>query len=275
MTQTPSPYEGAPAAQNLDAVDSGDRYRPDDTSQSSMKDSTTESSKNTVATEAGKVAETGVQAAKDVAGTAKQEASNVVAETKQQARSLFESVRDEVAAQGGTQQQRLAASLHSISEELGGLAAGSQQPGPVTDLVEQAARKSGEFAEWLEGHEPADLLKEVQSFARRRPVAFLALCGLAGVIAGRIARGAAAANTELDSGSNDRGLPRLADVNASTDGAGAGYSDLLASPEVGAGDSLGTRFDDPARAAYDAGLGSAAADDPADGGLSIRTGEVR
>ena len=72
-----------------------------------------------------------------------------------------------------------------------------------------------------------------------------------------------------------RGLPRLADVNASTDGAGAGYSDLLASPEVGAGDSLGTRFDDPARAAYDAGLGSAAADDPADGGLSIRTGEVR
>ena len=132
MTQTPSPYEGAPAARNPEAVDSGDRYRPDDTSQPSMKDSTTESSKNTVATEAGKVAETGVQAAKDVAGTAKQEASNVVAETKQQARSLFESVRDEVAAQGGTQQQRLAASLHSISEELGGLAAGSQQPGPVT-----------------------------------------------------------------------------------------------------------------------------------------------
>lgn len=279
MTQTPSSFEGAPTVQTPDIVDSSDRDRRVDTSQLSMEGGTAAGSSgaltDTAADEAGKVAGTGVEAAKDVAGTAKQEASNVVAETKQQARSLFDSVRDEMSAQGGAQQQRLASSLHSISEELGGLASGSQQPGPVTDLVEQAARKSGEFADWLEAHEPADLLNEVQSFARRRPVAFLALCGLAGVIAGRIARSATAANSDLDSGSGDRDRPRFTDRSAATDGVGAGYSDLLASPGSGANDSLGTRFGDPAGEAYGTALDGTDAGPTTYGGPSTRTGEVR
>ena len=43
------------------------------------------------------------------------------------------------------------------------------------------------------------VLDEVRRYARRRPVMFLALCGLAGVVAGRITRGAVAANTSVDS----------------------------------------------------------------------------
>ena len=43
------------------------------------------------------------------------------------------------------------------------------------------------------------MLADVRRFAQRRPVMFLALCGLAGVIAGRITRGAVAANTSVDS----------------------------------------------------------------------------
>ena len=46
---------------------------------------------------------------------------------------------------------------------------------------------------------PADLLDEVKRFARRRPVAFLALAAAAGVVAGRVTRGAVAANTSVDS----------------------------------------------------------------------------
>jgi hypothetical protein len=45
------------------------------------------------------------------------------------------------------------------------------------------------------------LLEELRRFARRRPVMFLALSGLAGVLAGRITRGAVAANTSVDSSS--------------------------------------------------------------------------
>ena len=51
----------------------------------------------------------------------------------------------------------------------------------MTDLAHQASRKGGEIAHWLQDREPADVLEAVRSYARRRPVTFLALCGLAGV----------------------------------------------------------------------------------------------
>ena len=267
MTQTPSHFDRTPDTATEPLVGSGGDARfPDDSPPAASlgldytggaaTSGGDESVQDTAKNEAGKVADTGVQAAKDVAGTAKVEASNVVAETKEQAKSLFESARGELQSQGGAQQQRLASSLHSLAQELGGMASGSQQSGPLTDLAKQAAAKGGEVAHWLETHEPADLLREVQTFARRRPVAFLALCGLAGVVAGRIARGATAANSDLDSGSaNDR---RAANPPADFDGAGLGYSDLLAStPDTRSpGDQLGTRYGDPAREAYDAGLGT-------------------
>jgi hypothetical protein len=69
----------------------------------------------------------------------------------------------------------------------------------MTDLAQEAARRGGEIAHWLDTHEPADVLDEVKRFARRRPVAFLALAAAAGVVAGRVTRGAVAANTNVDS----------------------------------------------------------------------------
>ena len=69
----------------------------------------------------------------------------------------------------------------------------------MTDLAQEASRRVGEISHWLDTHEPADLLDEVKRFARRRPVAFLALAAAAGVAAGRVTRGAVAANTSVDS----------------------------------------------------------------------------
>jgi len=69
----------------------------------------------------------------------------------------------------------------------------------MTDLAQEAARRGGEISHWLDTHEPADVLQEVKRFARRRPVAFLALAAAAGVVAGRVTRGAVAANTSVDS----------------------------------------------------------------------------
>ena len=56
---------------------------------------------------------------------------------------------------------------------------------------------------WLDNHEPSDLLDEVKRFARRRPATFLALAAAAGVVAGRVTRGAVAANTSVDSDDSD------------------------------------------------------------------------
>jgi hypothetical protein len=69
----------------------------------------------------------------------------------------------------------------------------------MTDLAQEASRRGGAIADWLDTHEPADVLDEVKRFARRRPVAFLALAAAAGVVAGRLTRGAVAANTSVDS----------------------------------------------------------------------------
>ena len=154
------------------------------------------------------MAGTAVDAGKEVAATAKEEAANVAAEAKQQAASLFDTVRTEAGAQAGTQQQRIAEALHSLSKELGGMASSSQESGPLTDLAHQASSKGGEVAQWLQDREPADVLEAVRSYARRRPVTFLALCGVAGIVAGRLTRSTVANRTSLDS--NDTGGEPLA-----------------------------------------------------------------
>ena len=157
--------------------------------------STTEAAKQ----EAADVAEATTEAGRKLADSGQREAGRVAAETKQQARGLLDTVSSELESQAGAQQNRAAHSLGAISKELDGMSAGSQEPGPMTELAQQGAQRAGQLSRWLEDREPRDVLGEVQSFARRRPVAFLALCGAAGVLAGRLGRGAAGA------GEQDRG----------------------------------------------------------------------
>lgn len=148
--------------------------------------------------EAKNVADTAVSSGRQVAATAQDEARNVAAETKQQAASLLDTVRTEVAEQASTQQGRIAEALHSLSKELGSMASSSQESGPLTDLAHQASRKGGEIAHFLQDREPSDVLESVRSYARRRPGTFLVLCGLAGVVAGRLTRSTVANRTSLD-----------------------------------------------------------------------------
>jgi gas vesicle protein len=147
--------------------------------------------------EAGKVKDTALEAGQNVAGVAKQEAGNVVAEGGRQAKNLLQQFRGEVQSQASTQQSRLAEVVHGFAKELGSMASGSDQDGPLTDIVHQASRKGGEIGHWLESHEPSDLVAELKRFARRRPGTFLAAAVVAGVLAGRLGRGLAA-----DSGVN-------------------------------------------------------------------------
>jgi hypothetical protein len=151
--------------------------------------------------EAGNVKDTAVDAGKQVAGTAKQEAANVAGEAKQQAKSLVSSATSQLKNQASAQQGKLASSLRGYADQLQGLTQGQPlEAGPLNDLVQRAASRGSDVVSWIENREPADVLDEVRRYARRHPVTFLALCGLAGVVAGRITRGAVAANTSLDSG---------------------------------------------------------------------------
>ena len=228
MTQSPlgtTPGgSDVPADTPGDAVTyGGDRPYPDSTVPGGTFDdgaSGTSSKVDTAKGEAKQVAGTAVDAGKEVAATAKDEASNVVAEAKQQAASLFDTVRSEAGTQVGTQQQRIAEALHSLSNELGGMASSSQESGPLTDLAHQASSKGGEVARWLQDREPADVLEAVRSYARRRPVTFLALCGVAGIVAGRLTRSTVANRTSLDSkgdtGTDDRSQVEFGSTYAAT-----------------------------------------------------------
>jgi hypothetical protein len=154
---------------------------------------------DTAKSEAANVKDTAAGAASGVKDVAKSEVSNVAGEAKYQTRNLVDQTRSQLRGQASNQQSQLASKVHSWASELGSMASKSDDSGPMTDLAQEATRRVGEISHWLDTHEPADVLEEVKRFARRRPVAFLALAAAAGVVAGRVTRGAVAANTSVDS----------------------------------------------------------------------------
>jgi hypothetical protein len=177
------------------------------------------STKDVAKDEAGNVKDTAVGAGKQVAGTAKQEAANVAGEAKQQAKSLVGAATTQLKDQASSQQNKLATSLRGYTDQLQGVTQGQPlEAGPLNDLVQQATSRANQFVSRLENTEPADLLDDLRRYARRHPVTFLALCGLAGVVAGRITRGAVAANTSVDSPSPARALGDTAGPSYTTTG---------------------------------------------------------
>jgi hypothetical protein len=167
-------------------------------------DTGSSSTMDTAKSEAASVKDTAVDAAAGVKDVAKGEASNVAEEAKYQARSLMDQTRSELRGQANNQQSAFAEKLHGWASELGSMASKSDESGPMSDLAQEASRRVGEISHWLDNHEPADLLDEVRRFARRRPIAFLGIAAAAGVLAGRVTRGAVAANTSVDSDRESR-----------------------------------------------------------------------
>jgi ElaB/YqjD/DUF883 family membrane-anchored ribosome-binding protein len=144
----------------------------------------------------GAVAGTASDAGKRVAGVAGEQAGQVASEASQQVRDLVQQTRGELTEQAATQQKRVAGGLRSLGEELHSMAQNSEQQGPATDLVKQAAERTSTVASWLEDREPRHVVDEVTRFARQRPGAFLAIAAGAGLLVGRLGRGLKAANDD-------------------------------------------------------------------------------
>ena len=87
------------------------------------------------------------------------------------------------------------------------MADGSAQGGAAADLARDAASRARDAGQWLDGRRPAQVVDEVQSFARRRPGVFLALAAAAGLVAGRLTRGECKAASS--DGLSGRGPGRL------------------------------------------------------------------
>jgi len=179
---TPSP---AHRASSFDTTDTG----PDST-----RDVASDEARSTV--------EDAKASGQQVAATAKEQAGQVAGEAKGQAKEVLNQARRELQDQASSQHQRAAGGLHSLADELEGMATGTApSSGVATDLVQQASSKARELARWLESREPGDLLDEARSFARRRPGMFLAGAAVLGLVGGRLTRGMA------DEARDDSGTP--------------------------------------------------------------------
>lgn len=168
--------------------------------------------------EASNVAKTAQQSGQQVAGTAVEQGRRVADEAAQQARSVLSDARQQFGEQAGSQQQKAASTLRSLGEELSTMADSSEQSGPATQLVRQASDQVQQVAGWLESRDPAGVLDEVRSFARRRPGTFLLAAAAAGMVAGRLTRGA---------------VDERRDTGSGNDSAGAGGDAYLRGPEFG------------------------------------------
>jgi len=217
----------------------------------------------------------GKEAAGRVAQTAAEQVQTVKDETVRQARDLAGEARGHLQGQVGQQHQALVSNLRSLTSELGSMTQGNENSGVATELVSQARDRVSSVADWLESREPGDLLQEVRTFAQRRPGAFLAGALVAGIVAGRMTRGAVEAHQDDSSSGAHRPMPfgTQTDVPALPPAGGAlggysptteftqptGYSTGAAAPAYGTGLTNGAYsapgFESETDAGYQAGSG--------------------
>ena len=169
--------------------------------------------------QAAAVGQGAAQAGQQVASVAKDQVQNVAAEAGFQAKDLLGQARSELTEQAGAQQKRLVETLRSLGDELESMGHHAQEPGMATDLVKQASGRAHDAASWLDSREPGSLVSELQSFARQRPGAFLALAAAAGLAAGRLGRGVKDASSNDDSASTTAAGTAVTRPNAAPAGA--------------------------------------------------------
>ena len=139
-------------------------------------------------------ASTAQEEGRNVAGVATEEAQKVASETAQQAKNLIGDAVSQVSEQAGeqarTQQDRVVALLQGFGDDLGAMSAEAGSDSIATQAAREVAERARTLAQHLESREPGELLDDVRDFARRRPGTFLLGALVAGVVAGRVLRGA-------------------------------------------------------------------------------------
>jgi hypothetical protein len=149
--------------------------------------------------EAGAVGQTAADAGRQVVETAADQAGQVAEEARRQAGDLFAQAREQAVEQARNGQHKAGESLRGLASQLHRMAEGGDGSGPAADLAKQAAERVEDAARWLDDREPGDLVEEFRGLARRRPGAFLLGAAAAGLLVGRLTRGAIDANRDTGS----------------------------------------------------------------------------
>lgn len=160
-------------------------------------------------------ATTAADEGKHVAAVVGEEAQNVAGQAKDQIRDLMDETLGQVNEQSRTQLDRLVGTLKSVSTDLESMAS-SADSGLATQLTQQVSERARSLSTHLDGREPSDVLDDVRQFARRRPGVFLLGALGAGVVVGRLARGAKQAHSQETRSSSTAGTPAVVGTPALT-----------------------------------------------------------
>jgi uncharacterized protein YjbJ (UPF0337 family) len=148
------------------------------------------------------LARSATDSTRQVAETAKEQTGQVMQEASTQARGLADQTRSEVLKQADQQRQRLAGTLRDSGRELSEFADRNAQSQLTTELSRRAGGYVQTMGDYLDNADPQRILRDVRSFARRRPGTFLTIAAVSGVIAGRLTRSIAAAQSPGDQSSD-------------------------------------------------------------------------
>jgi hypothetical protein len=172
--------------------------RPGSTGTTAEKDRPTYGSSGGMKDQAGQAASTAADEGKRVTAVAGEEAQKVASEAKRQTKVLLDDAKGQLDEQSRAQRDRVVQTLSSLGEDLDRMSSQSDS-GLAAELVQQAAERVRGISERIDGREPAELLDEVRTFARRKPGTFLLGALAAGVVAGRLTRGAQKAKSTTSS----------------------------------------------------------------------------
>lgn len=146
--------------------------------------------------EAAQVGQVAAAAASDVAGTAKQQAGQVAGEAVNQLRSLTDDARNQASQQANQATEQLSTRLRALAGEARELGQGNGDANStVAGLVQQLADRGEQLADQISARGPGGLVQDLRSFAARKPGTFLLGALAAGVVTGRLVKGATADST--------------------------------------------------------------------------------
>ncbi|KUG57637.1 hypothetical protein AVL61_16510 [Kocuria rosea subsp. polaris] len=176
---TTNPYDPTP-------YEAGSSH-PAETGTSNKKDVAAEQGK----AEANQLKSEAADSGRRVKETAKDQAVAVKEEAAHQAQDLFGQLRSDLREQVGPQQDRIASTVRSVSDEINALSRGEKPESDyVTGLLGSVSGRVESVASSLENKDARELLDDVRRFAARRPGTFLAVAAGIGLLAGRATRGA-------------------------------------------------------------------------------------
>ena len=143
--------------------------------------------------EAVQVGQVAASAASDVAGTAKQQAGQVAGEAVNQLKSLTDDARDQASQQVNQATEQLSTKVRSFAGELRDLGQGKGDANStIAGLVQQLADRGEQLADQISSRGPSGLVQDLRGFAARKPGTFLLGALAAGVVTGRLVKGATA-----------------------------------------------------------------------------------